>query len=214
VIFKDIVSWLMKNSEYYFGLLLDHIWLTITLITISVILGVVVGIVITKYKVLAKPIINLANAFYTVPSIALFGLLIPFLGIGFKPAIVALVLYVQFIIISHTHVGMTKVDSDVIESAKGMGLTEFQQLIRVRLPIAMPIIIAGIRTATTLTIGIVAIAAFIGAEGLGVLIFRGISGSNTVLILIGSITLFLLSIITDVLLSRLEKIIIPRGLRG
>lgn len=214
MLFNRIIYWLSDNFDYFFSLLIDHIWLTLTSVVISVIIGVVLGIIITRFNLLAKPILNLANGFYTIPSIALFGLLIPFLGIGYKPAVIALILYVQFIIIGHTHVGMTKVESDIIESAKAMGLTKFQQLIKVQLPIALPIIIAGIRTATTLTIGIVAIAAFIGAGGLGVLIYRGISGSNTVLILVGSLTTFLLSISSDIILSRIEKLIVPRGLRG
>jgi osmoprotectant transport system permease protein len=162
---------------------------------------------------LAFIVINLSNAFYTIPSLAIFGFLVPFLGVGIKPAIIALVLYGQFVLIGHTYTGVTGVDRAILEAGKAMGLTNRQILFSIQLPLGFPLIAAGIRTATTLTISIVVIGAWVGAGGLGVLMFRGIASSNWVIVLAGSIPVLVLSIVADILLSCAQPLFTPKGLR-
>src|SRR5690625_3348017 len=146
----------------------------------------------------------------TIPSIALFGIMIPILstigqGIGFLPAFIALVLYSQLPIIRNTYTGINNIDPNIRDAANGIGMSTFHRLIKVEIPIAMPLIMAGIRTATVLNIGIGAIAAFIGAGGLGVLINQGISRTNTTMIIVGAITVSILAIIADLLLKFIQN---------
>ncbi|MCL4442254.1 MAG: ABC transporter permease [Firmicutes bacterium] len=207
------LEWIRNNPLQFNKLLIQHLYLTFMAVVVSISVGVPLGILISHTKVLARPVINLANAFYSIPSAALFGLLVPIIGIGFKPAIIALVLYAQFIIINNTFVGLTNVEPSMLEAARGMGMKKWQQLLKVQLPLSLPVIFAGVRVATTLTIAMVAIAAYIGAGGLGVLIFRGIQSSNVVLIVVGALPLFVLSVVVDLCLVGLEKILVSKGLR-
>lgn len=146
----------------------------------------------------------------TIPSIALFGIMIPILsiigqGIGFLPAFIALVLYSQLPIIRNAYTGINNIDPNIRDAANGIGMSTFQRLIKVEIPNAMPLIMAGIRTATVLNIGIGAIAAFIGAGGLGVLINQGISRTNTTMVIVGAIAVSILAIIADLLLKYIQN---------
>jgi osmoprotectant transport system permease protein len=187
---------------------LAHLLLVVTAMAIAVAIGLPLGLLIVHRPTLRNISLGVASVFQTIPSLALFGFLIPipFIGgIGRRTAIVALVLYALLPILRNTYVGLTGIDPAVLESAEAMGMTEAQIVWRVRFPLALPVILAGIRTATILTIGIATIAAAIGAGGLGTFIFRGVAMVSDAVILAGAIPAALLAILADILLSWIER---------
>lgn len=209
----SILSYFINNLRLIFKLTFEHIEVAMMAVIISTIIGVAIGIVITRIKKLATPVIGIAGILYTIPSLALFGMLIPFIGIGVKPAVIALVLYSQLVLIRNTFVGITQIDRAVIEAGKGMGMSSWQFLRMVELPLALPVIMAGIRTAAVMNIGITTIAAYIGAGGLGWLIFRGIASVYTEQIIAGAIPVTLLAIGVDYFFVFLERFLTSPGLR-
>ena len=209
----SILMYFIKNANLILKLTLQHITITVIAVSISTVIGVAIGIWITRYKKAATPVIGIAGILYTIPSLALFGMLIPFIGIGMKPALIALVLYSQLALIRNTYVGIVHIDSAIREAGKGMGMNGWQFLRIVELPMALPVIMAGIRTAAVMNIGTATIAAYIGAGGLGWLIFRGIASVNTEQILAGALPVTLLAISVDYLLVLLERVLTPAGLR-
>jgi osmoprotectant transport system permease protein len=186
--------------------LLQHIGLTFISLLLAVLIAVPLGIFISANKKFSGPVLGFANILQTIPSIALLGFMIPLLGIGPVPAIVALFLYALLPIVRNTFTGITGVDKTVVESAKGMGMTPGQILRKVELPLSMPVILAGIRTATVINVGVATLASYIGAGGLGEFIFGGIALNNTNMILAGAIPAALLAIIFDFILSVVQKI--------
>jgi osmoprotectant transport system permease protein len=185
---------------------LQHIGLTFISLFIAVLIGLPLGIFITRKKKYSGAILGIAGVLQTIPSIALLGFMIPVLGIGAKPAIAALLLYALLPIIRNTYTGIIGVDAAVKEAAVAMGMSKWQVLLKVELPLAMPVIFAGIRTATVITVGVATLASYIAAGGLGEFIFGGISLNNTNMILAGAIPAALLAILFDFLLSRLQKL--------
>jgi osmoprotectant transport system permease protein len=186
----------------------NHLTLVIIAMAFAVAIGVPLGMLIVHRPALRNLSLGLASIFQTVPSLALFGFLIPipFIGgIGRRTAIVALVLYALLPILRNTYVGLTGIDPAVLEAAEAMGMTQSQILWRVRLPLARAVILAGIRTATIITIGVATIAAAIGAGGLGTFIFRGVAMVSDAVILAGAIPAALLAIAADLLLGLLER---------
>lgn len=187
---------------------LEHLFLVSIAILIAILIGIPLGILITRVTSLRQPILIIANILQTIPSLALFGLLIPvpFIGgIGATPAIVALTLYSFLPIIRNTYTGITSVDPAIREAGRGMGMTDRQLLLQVEIPLAMQVILAGVRVATVIAIGIATIAAAIGAGGLGELIFRGISVVNNDLILAGAIPAAIIALIADFAIGLLES---------
>jgi osmoprotectant transport system permease protein len=187
---------------------LDHIALVLIAMSIAIVIAVSLGMFIVQHPALRTFSLGLASVFQTIPSLALFGFLIPipFIGgIGPRTAIVALVLYALLPILRNTYVGLTSIDPAVLEAAEAMGMTDTQILTRVRLPLALGIILAGIRTATVITIGVATIAAAIGAGGLGTFIFRGVAMVSDAVILAGAIPAALLAIIADLFLALIER---------
>jgi osmoprotectant transport system permease protein len=185
---------------------IQHIGLTFISLFIAVLIGLPLGIFISRRKQFSGPVLGVAGVLQTIPSIALLGFMIPVLGIGAKPAIAALLLYALLPIIRNTFTGITGVDAAVKEAAVAMGMSKWQVLKKVELPLAMPVIFAGIRTATVITVGVATLASFIAAGGLGEFIFGGISLNNTNMILAGAIPAALLAILFDFLLSRLQRL--------
>ena len=186
----------------------NHSTLVIIAMAFAIAIGVPVGMLIVHRPTLRNVALGLASIFQTIPSLALFGFLIPipFIGgIGRRTAIVALVLYALLPILRNTYVGLTGIDPAVLEAAEAMGMTQWQILWRVRLPLARSVILAGIRTATIITIGVATIAAAIGAGGLGTFIFRGVAMVSDAVILAGAIPAALLAIAADLLLGWLER---------
>jgi osmoprotectant transport system permease protein len=187
---------------------LNHLALVIISMVLAVAIGVPLGMLVIHRPALRNISLGAASVFQTIPSLALFGFLIPipFIGgIGRRTAIFALVLYALLPILRNTYVGLTGIDPAVLEAAEAMGMTERQILWRVRLPLARAVILAGIRTATIITIGVATIAAAIGAGGLGTFIFRGVAMVNDAVILAGAIPAALLAIVADVFLGWLER---------
>jgi osmoprotectant transport system permease protein len=184
---------------------LRHIEVSLIAVMISVAIAIPLGILITRYRKMAHLVVNSANIGQTIPSLAILGMVIPVLGIGLKPAVFALVLRGVLPIINNTYSGITNVNSSIIEAGKGMGMRNRQILRLVELPLSFPVIMAGIRTATVLSISVATLAALIGAGGLGDLIFQGIVMADRNLLLAGSIPTALLAIGADLLLGWLEK---------
>jgi osmoprotectant transport system permease protein len=186
----------------------EHLTLVLISMAIAVAIGVPLGLALVTHPRWRAAALAVASIFQTIPSLALFGFLIPlpFLGgIGARTAIVALVLYALLPILRNTYVGLTGIDPTIIEAAEAMGMTEHQILFRVRLPLATSFILAGIRTATVITIGVATIAAAIGAGGLGTFIFRGVAMVSDAVILAGAIPAALLALLADFLLGLLER---------
>jgi osmoprotectant transport system permease protein len=209
----SVLHYFINNVNLILRLSLEHITITVIAVSISTLIGVTIGILITRYKKAAAPVIGIAGILYTIPSLALFGMLIPFIGIGIKPTLIALILYSQLAMIRNTYVGIVHIDSAIREAGKGMGMSHWQFLRMVELPVALPVIMAGIRTAAVMNIGTATIAAYIGAGGLGWLIFRGIASVNTEQIIAGALPVTLLAIGVDYLFILLERILTPVGLR-
>ena len=183
-----------------------HIGLTMISLILSIIIAVPIGILIARKQKLSGIILGIAGVLQTIPSIALLGVMIPFLGIGPKPAILALFLYALLPILRNTYTGITEVNPAVVDAARGMGMNKWQILTKVELPLAFPVLMAGIRTATVINVGVATLAAYIAAGGLGEFIFGGIALNNSNMILAGAIPAALLAILLDFLLSLLQKV--------
>lgn len=208
---SSIVSLFHDRAGWFLGLLGAHIALAFSAIFMAGIIGLVLGILISEKQRFAPAVMGICNVLYTIPSISLLGILIPFTGIGNKTAIIALTIYGIMPMVRNTYAGITGVDPDIIEAAKGMGSTEKQTLFRIKLPLAMGVILAGIRNMVVMVIAVTGIASFVGAGGLGVAIYRGITIYNPAMTAAGSILIALLALISDFLLGKLEKYFRKRG---
>ncbi len=205
-------EFLSHHRNELVSLTAEHVWLVAVSIGLATGVGVPLGIWLTRKPKLRELVIGSANVIETIPSLALFGFLLPAPWLGTRAdriAITALALYALLPIVRNTYVGISEVDAGVREAARGMGLTDRQLLLQVELPLAMGVILAGVRTATVLSIGIATIAAAIGAGGLGEFIFRGLAMVNNSLILAGAIPAALLALAADLLLGRLEILLGP-----
>lgn len=216
---NKILDYISRNHQEIIGFTIEHIQLVGISIIVAILIGVPLGIYLTTNEYLADLILQIASIVMTIPSIALFGIMIPILsiigqGIGFLPAFIALVLYSQLPIIRNTYTGINNVDPNIRDAARGIGMSTFQRLIRVEIPIALPLIMAGVRTATVLNIGIGAIAAFIGAGGLGVLINQGIGRTNTTMIIVGAVAVSILALLADLLLKFIQNRLTPKGMKS
>jgi len=204
----NLVRFYLDNTREVVGLVGQHLLLVLVSTVIAVAIGVPVGILLTRRPAWRGPVLGLANVFQTIPSLALFGFLIPlpFLGgIGARTAIVALVLYALLPIVRNTYVGISGIDPAVREAARGMGMTDGELLRIVEIPLSAGVILAGIRVATVVGVGTATIAAAIGAGGLGVYIFRGVAVVDNTLILAGAVPAALLALGADGLLGMLER---------
>jgi osmoprotectant transport system permease protein len=193
--------------------LAEHLQLTAIALVIAIAIGVPLGVHIARARFLSGPVLALVSTIQTIPSVAFLGFLIPFLGIGMKPAVVVLFLYSLLPIVRNTYTGVVGVDAAAIEAARGMGMRERQILFRVTIPQALPVLMAGVRTATVLCVGVTTVAALIGAGGLGSFIFRGIAMLNTRMILAGAVPAGALALVLDLVLAGVERWITPAGLR-
>ncbi len=202
---QEVIKLYTDRSEWFLELIGAHILLSLTAIFCAGAIGLVLGIWISVHRKAAGPVLTIANILYTIPSIFLLGLLIPFLGIGNPTAVVALTLYGIMPMVRNTYAGITGVSPEVISAAEGMGSTKAQIMIKIRLPLAMGVIIAGVRNMVVMTISTAAIASFIGAGGLGVAIYRGITIYDTAMTFCGSLLIAVIAILSDFLLGILEK---------
>ncbi|HEY8805182.1 MAG TPA: glycine betaine ABC transporter substrate-binding protein, partial [Clostridium sp.] len=210
---NSFISFIIDRKSQIIDLSLQHIQLTVFSIVIAIIIAIPLGILIVRYRKLSVPVIGFTNVVQSVPSLALLGFLIPMLGIGSKPAIIMVVMYSLLPIVKNTFTGLTNINPALVEAADGMGLTNTQVLLKVRFPLAMPIIMSGIRISSVTAVGLMTIAAFIGAGGLGYLVFSGVQTVNNNMILAGAIPACLLAIILDFVLGKVEDIVVPEGIK-
>lgn len=208
---QEIFSLYAQRGDWFGELLLGHITLALTAIAMSGSLGLALGVLIAQRPRLAPPVMGLCNVLYTVPAISLLGILIPFTGIGDKTAVIALTIYGVMPMVRNTYVGLTSVDPDILEAAQGMGSTQAQMLLRVKLPMAAGVILAGLRNTVVMTISVAGIASFVGAGGLGVAIYRGITIYNPAMTAAGSLLIALLAFLCDLALGALERYFKKRG---
>jgi len=210
----SLLAFYARNAQEVLGLVAQHLYLVAVSTLLAFALGIPLGIVLTRRPAWQRPVLGLANVFQTVPSLALFGFLIPlpFIGgIGASTAIVALVLYALLPIVRNTYTGIAGVDPAVREAGRGMGMTDWQMLTQVELPLGFGVILAGVRVATVVSVGTATIAAAIGAGGLGVYIFRGVAVVDDTLILAGALPAALMALAADGLLGLAERRLAWRG---
>lgn len=196
----------MERKEFFLTLFIQHMYLTFLAILIITVIGIAVGIYMTRNKVLAGFIMGTVNIIYTIPSIALFGFLVALTGVGNKSALIALCIYGLLPVIRNTYVGINEVDPFLIQAATGMGSTDKQLLLKVQIPLALPVIFAGFRTMVVMTIALGAIASFIGAGGLGVAIWRGITTNFPEMTFAGSLLVAGLAFVVDFILGLIERL--------
>jgi len=210
---NEVITTILNRWPDIVDATIQHILLSVIALFWAIVIAVPTGILLTRFRFLAGPVLALASVLQTIPSLALLGFMIPLLGIGPLPAVIAMVIYALLPIMRNTYTGILDVDKSLLEAGRGMGMTRAQMLRMVELPMARPVIFAGIRTATVMTIGVATLAAFIGAGGLGDLILRGIAMVDSGIILAGAIPAALLAILFDALLAWVDWGVTPKGLR-
>lgn len=208
---KEMWTLLIDKKSFFLKLLIEHIEISFLAILIAVLIGGIVGILISEFEKASKPALGVINFLYTIPSISMLGFLIPFSGVGNATAVIALTIYALLPMVRSTYTGLTHVDSNILEAAKGMGSTRTQILFKIKIPLAMPVILSGIRNMVTMTIALAGIASFIGAGGLGVAIYRGITTNNAAMTMVGSLLIAVLALVFDFILGFIEKRIAKRS---
>lgn len=203
--FQDVARLYMERGDWFLELTGAHIALSVTAVLLAGTIGLLLGIWISECPRAAGPVLTVANVCYTIPSISLLGMLIPLLGIGNPTAVVALTLYGLMPMVRNTYAGITGVSRDIISAAEAMGSTRLQIMCKIKLPLALGVIIAGVRNMVVMTISVAAIASFIGAGGLGVAIYRGITIYDATMTFSGSLLIALLALVSDMLLGFAEK---------
>ena len=198
-------SLIVNQSDFFTDLMIQHLEISLISVVFAIIIGLGLGIFISEYPK-NKWVLAIVNLIYTIPSIALFGFLIPVSGVGNTSAVIALTIYGLLPMVRNTYTGIRTIDDRIIEAAKGMGSTDLQILLKIKLPLALPHIMSAIRNMAVMTIALAGIASFMGAGGLGVAIYRGITTNNMPLIVAGSVLISVLAICIDLILGYFEKI--------
>lgn len=202
---KGVFNTYIERGDWFLGLIGEHLAISFISIILAVAIGLLLGIWISERDRIATIVLGIANMLYTIPSISLLGMLIPFLGIGNKTAIVALTIYGIMPMVRNTYAGIKNVNKETVVAAVGMGSTDLQVMTRIKIPMALSVIVAGVRNVVVMTISVAAIASFIGAGGLGVAIYRGITIYNPELTFAGGFLIALLALALDFLLGIVEK---------
>lgn len=203
----DVLSLYSERWEFFIKLAIQHLQISAIAIFIATVIGLALGVIISEFKGTSTIIMSLVNFIYTIPSISLLGFLIPLSGIGNGTAIIALTVYALLPMVRNTYTGIDGIDPDIIEASKGIGSTQFQILYKVKLPLALIVILSGFRNMVTMTIALAGIASFIGAGGLGVAIYRGITTNNQAMTVAGSILIAVMALMFDFILGKIEKAI-------
>lgn len=207
---QDILNFYNTRSDFLLPLIMEHLQISVIAILFASLVGITAGIFISEKQKTSPFVLGFISFIYTIPSISMLGFLIPVSGIGNKSAIIALSIYALLPIIRSTYTGLTSVDADILEAARGMGSTKRQILYKIKLPLAMPVILSGFRNMVVMTIALAGIASFIGAGGLGVAIYRGITTNNTTMTIAGSLTVALLALVADLLIGFFERFFTKR----
>ena len=202
---RNAMSFLINNFGQVAQLFLQHLGLTLVVIVSSLIIGIPLGILLARIKWLRGPVLSILGVIYTIPSLSFFVLLIPVFGLGTTPAIIALTAYAQLLLVRNWLVGLTTIEPAILEAAKGMGMNGWQRFWQVEFPLALPLLLAGVRLVALSSIGIGTIAAFINAGGLGVLLFQGVITANYEKILAGAISVTVLSFSVNYLIRMMEQ---------
>lgn len=210
----EFIDYIIENKDQIISLCIEHIELTALALIIAIIIGVPIGILISYKRKLNKPVLGITSVTQAIPSMALLGFMIPFLGIGTAPAIVVVVLYSLLPIIKNTYTGIANISPATVEAATGIGLTKVQILTKIQIPEALPIIMAGVRISSVSAVGLMTMAAFIGGGGLGYLIFSGIRTVNNYQILAGAIPACILALLVDYFFGAIEKLVTPISLQN
>lgn len=203
--FNQIINIFIERKEFFIDLTIQHLAISMISIFIAAILGLILGIIVAEYEKSSSFVLGVINFIYTIPSISLLGLLIPLSGIGNTTAIIALTIYGLLPIVRSTYTGIKNINPSIIEAAHGMGSTRFQILYKIKLPLAVPIIMSGLRNMVVMTIALTGIASFVGAGGLGVAIYRGITTNNEAMTIVGSILIAIVALGSDSILGVIEK---------
>ena len=202
---QNMWNLLVERSGWFAGLAGEHLTLSAIAIAVAIVVGGLAGLLISQATKAARPTLAVVNFLYTIPSISMLGLLIPFSGVGNVTAVIALIIYALLPMVRSTYTGLTNIEPGIIEAARGMGSTEGQIMRRIRIPLAMPVIMSGIRSMATMTIALTGIASFIGAGGLGVAIYRGITTNNMAMTMDGSLLVAILALVVDFVLGVVER---------
>ena len=202
---NQVTQLLTKDFKFFLNLTVEHILISLLAISIASVLGIILGIIISEYRRFSGLILGTVNILYTIPSIALLGFFITITGVGNTTALIALIIYALLPIIRSTYTGIVNINPLIIEASEGMGSTKLQQLFKVKLPLALPVLMSGIRNMVTMTIALAGIASFVGAGGLGVAIYRGITTNNSAMTFLGSLLIAILALIFDFILGLIEK---------
>ncbi|MBR6756627.1 MAG: ABC transporter permease [Peptococcaceae bacterium] len=202
---QEMIQLYWTRQEYFHELLWEHLQLSAISIILALVLGLTLGILIAQQEKFSLPVLGTINFIYTIPSIALFGILLPWTGLGDTTAVIALTVYALLPIVRNTYAGLTNIDPTIIEAGIGMGSTQGQLLWKIKLPLALPVIMAGVRNMVVMVIATCGIASFIGAGGLGVAIFRGITTYQLPLTYLGSLMIALMALLCDIILGYVEK---------
>lgn len=202
---ENIFNLLLQRKDFFVELVVEHILISAVVIFAAIFFGIFIGVFISEYKKFSQPTLGTVNFLYTIPSISMLGFLIPIFGVGNFSAIVALIIYALLPIVRSTYTGISQIDKGIIEAAQALGLKNFTIIFNIKLPIALPIIMSGIRNMVVMTISLAGIASFIGAGGLGVAIYRGITTNNSAMTIAGSFLIALMALLADFLIGLLEK---------
>ena len=209
-ILTNLISLLREEAPFFLHLTAEHLLISLSAIVVASLIGVLLGIFISEYRKYAAWLLGAVNMLYTIPSIALLGFFISITGVGNLTALIALILYALLPIIRSTYTGITHINPLIIEAAEAMGSTRWQLLYKIKLPLALPVLMSGIRNMVTMTIALAGIASFVGAGGLGVAIYRGITTNNSAMTLVGSVLIALLALGFDFFLAKIEKRLVNR----
>ena len=202
---SQLIKLLTEDFKFFLNLTVEHILISLLAISIASVLGIILGIIISEYRRFSGLILGTVNILYTIPSIALLGFFITITGVGNTTALIALIIYALLPIIRSTYTGIVNINPLIIEASEGMGSTKLQQLFKVKLPLALPVLMSGIRNMVTMTIALAGIASFVGAGGLGVAIYRGITTNNSAMTFLGSLLIAILALVFDFILELIEK---------
>ncbi len=202
---QEMLQLYLARQDFFNNLLVEHLQLSAISISFALVIGLALGILIAQQEKFSLPVLGTINFIYTIPSIALFGFLLPFTGIGDKTAVIALTVYALLPIVRNTYAGLTNVNPVILEAGIGMGSTPWQLLWKIKLPLALPVIMAGIRNMVVMVIATCGIASFIGAGGLGVAIYRGITTVQWPMTYLGSLMIAAIALLCDIVLGQVEK---------
>lgn len=202
---NQLIKLLTEDFKFFLNLTVEHILISLLAISIASVLGIILGIIISEYRKFSGLILGTVNILYTIPSIALLGFFITITGVGNTTALIALIIYALLPIIRSTYTGIITINPLIIEASEGMGSTKLQQLFKVKIPLALSVLMSGIRNMVTMTIALAGIASFVGAGGLGVAIYRGITTNNSAMTFLGSLLIAILALVFDFILGLIEK---------